>query len=94
MVIFEDYKKKRLAADPALREAYDALENEYSIMQTLIDARKHTGMTQKELSLASGVPQADISRLENGNGNPSLHTLKKLAHGLGMELKIAFIPRS
>lgn len=94
MADFEAYKKARLTADPELRKEYDALNSEYAIKQAILDARKRSGLTQKELSLASGVPQADISRMENGNGNPSLRTLKKLADGMNMELKIAFVPRS
>ena len=49
---------------------------------------------QKELSLKTGIPQADISRIENGTRNPSLSTLKKLAQGLGMQLRLEFIPDS
>ncbi len=93
MVDFETYKKARLAADPELRKEYEALENTYAIRQAILDARKRSGLTQKELSLASGIPQADISRMENGNGNPSLRTLAKLAEGMNMELKIVFAPR-
>lgn len=94
MVDFEAYKKARLAADPELRREYEALENEFAIKQAILDARKQSGLTQKELSLASGIPQADISRLENGTGNPSLRTLKKLANGLNMDLRISFLPRT
>ena len=36
--------------------------------------------------------QADISRIENGTRNPSLSMVKKLAHGLGMQLKREFVP--
>jgi hypothetical protein len=30
--------------------------------------------------------------LENGTGNPLLKLLKRLAHGMGMQLKIEFVP--
>ncbi len=58
----------------------------------MLDARKKTGMTQKELSEKTGIAQADISRLETGNANPSLKTLQRLAEGMGMTLKLEFIP--
>ena len=48
-------------------------------------------MTQKQLAEVTGIAQADISRLESGTANPSLRTLKRLAAGLGMELKVEFI---
>ena len=60
----------------------------------MIDARKDQHLTQKELSARTGITQADISRIEKGTRNPSLEMLKRLAHGLGMQLKIEFIKPS
>ena len=37
--------------------------------------------------------QADISKLENGTRNPSINLLKRLADGMGMALKIEFVPK-
>lgn len=56
----------------------------------MIDARKESGFTQKELSEKTGINQADISKLERGNANPSLRTLKRLAAGMGCTLKVEF----
>lgn len=78
--------------NPAFKAEYDALEPEFTIIQALIDARKHSGMTQQQLSAATGIAQADISKLENGNANPSLKTMQRLACGMGMRLKIEFLP--
>lgn len=78
--------------DPEFKAEYDALEPEFAIIQAIIDARKDAGFTQKELSERTGIAQADISKLENGNANPSLKTLKRLAKGLGMKLKVEFMP--
>lgn len=47
-------------------------------------------MTQEELALKIGTKQGNISRLEQGNANPSLQFLKKIADGLGKELLISF----
>ena len=63
----------------------------YDIIQSMIDARKEQNITQKELSLRTGITQADISRIENGNRNPSLNMLKKQAKGLGMTLRVEFV---
>ncbi len=49
-------------------------------------------MTQKDLSEATGITQADISRIENGTRNPSLKMVKRLAAGMGMRLKLEFLP--
>ena len=63
-------------------------------MQAMIDARHASGLTQKELAERTGIAQGDISKLEKGNANPSLKTLKRLADGMGMTLKIAFEPQA
>ena len=86
-----DFLAEQLS-DPEFKKEYDALRPEYAIIQTIIDARKSTGMTQRQLAEKTGITQADISRLESGNGNPSLKTLQRLAKGMGMRLKLEFLP--
>lgn len=46
---FNDFLNEQLQ-DPEVRAEYEALEPEFSIMQAMIDARKSSGMTQKQLS--------------------------------------------
>ncbi len=90
---YEEFRKEMLA-DPGVKEEYDALEPEFDIIQAMIDARKDQHLTQKELSRRTGITQADISRIENGTRNPSLDMIKRLARGMGMQLKLEFIPDS
>lgn len=54
--------------------------------------REAAGMTQKQLAEATGIYQADISKIERGLANPSLSTLKRLAAGLEMKLELKFTP--
>ena len=75
-----------------LKKEQERLELEFSVMQAMIDARKSTGLTQKQLSEKTGITQAGISKLESGNANPSLRTLQRLASGMGMKVKIEFQP--
>lgn len=91
MTKFNDFLKQQLE-DPEIRAEYDALEPEFAIIQAMIDARKASGLTQKQLSEKTGIAQGDISKLENGSANPSLKTLQRLAAGMGMQLKLEFIP--
>ena len=91
MSSYKDYKKRALQ-NPEVKAEYDALQPEYDIIQAMIDARVQQNMTQKDLSAKTGITQADISRIENGTRNPSLSMVKKLAHGLGMQLKLEFVP--
>ena len=78
--------------NPEFKKEYDALEPEFSIVQAMLDARKASGLTQKELADKTGIAQGDISKLENGSANPSLKTLQRLAAGMGMQLKLEFVP--
>jgi len=59
----------------------------------LVEARISQNLTQKELAVRTGIDQADISKLENGTRNPSLNLLKRLADGMGMVLRIEFVPK-
>ena len=86
---FNQYLTEQLK-DSAFKAEYDALEAEFAIIQAMITARQKTGMTQKQLAERTGIHQSDISKLERGNGNPSLRTLIRLAEGLGMKLKVEF----
>lgn len=84
--------KKQVLNDPNVKAEYDALEPEYDLIQAMIDARISQNITQKELSERTGITQADISRIENGTRNPSLEMVKRIASGLGMQLKLEFLP--
>ena len=90
MTNFNDFLDEQLK-DPKLKAEYDALEPEFTIIQTLIDARKMSGITQSELSKLTGIAQGDISNIETGNANPSIKTLQRLAAALGKKLKIEFV---
>ena len=80
--------------EPEFRAEYEALEPEFAIVKAMIDARKESGLTQKQLSEKTGIAQGDISKIEKGEANPSLRTLKRLASGMGMKLKLEFLPTS
>jgi len=54
-------------------------------------AREKSKLTQEQLANYLKVDQTLITKLENGTRNPSLSMVKKLAHGLGMQLKLEFI---
>lgn len=63
---------------------------DYISMQ-LKKARESKGLSQRELSAKSGVPQGHISKIENGNVDLRLSSLVALTRVLNLEL--ALIPR-
>ncbi|PST31085.1 helix-turn-helix domain-containing protein [Enterocloster lavalensis] len=79
--------------NPEFREEYDKIQPELDVIRALVEARISQNLTQKELAARTGIDQADISKLENGSRNPSLNLLKRLADGMGMVLRIEFVPK-
>lgn len=79
--------------NPEFKKEYEVLQPEYDMMQAVIDARKESKLTQKQLAEKTGIHQSDISKLENGNSNPTIANLKKLADGMNMTLKIEFVSK-
>ena len=88
---FRDTLNERMK-DPAFLAEWNAQEPERQIMRAIAEGREEKDMTQKQLAEITGITQADISRLESGTANPSLRTLKRLAAGMGMALKVEFVP--
>ena len=88
---FQELLQEQLK-DTEFKKEWDDIQPEMDVIRAMIDARIKQNLTQKELAARTGIDQADISKLENGTRNPSLKLLKKLASGLGMQLKIEFIP--
>lgn len=88
---FKEFLKKELE-DKEFKSEYEALSSEYEIIKAIINARKILNITQKELSERSGVAQSDISKLENGNSNPTIKMLDRIAKSMDMHLKVEFVP--
>lgn len=61
------------------------------ISELLTSVRKELNMSQKQLSQRTGIPQANISKIENGKYLPSLAVLKRLCDGLGKKLVLDFV---
>lgn len=86
---FNDY----LADSKATDTPEDAAERELFAAAITLglqfrDARVERELTQVELAKLSGIPQADISRIERGAGNPTETTLQRLAAALGYRVTL------
>ena len=92
MITFDDMLSNQLK-DEEFRKEYEAIQPEMDVIRAIVDARTSQNLTQKELAERTGINQADISKLENGTRNPSVNLLKRLADGMGMALKIEFVPK-
>ena len=65
-----------------------AVEPKYEAAYAISSAREEKGLSQKQLSVLSGVTQCDISRIEGGVANPTIETLGRICKVLGLELHI------
>ena len=92
MKTLDQYLDEQLENDE-FRKEWENIQPEMDVIRAMVDARISQNLTQKELAERTGINQADISKLENGTRNPSLKLLKRLADGMGMTLKIEFIPK-
>jgi predicted transcriptional regulator len=92
MGTFNDMLDEQLK-DEEFKKEYEAIQPEMDVIRAIVDARNSQNLTQKELAERTGINQADISKIENGTRNPSLNLLKRLADGMGMVLKIEFVPK-
>jgi len=54
----------------------------------VLQQRLTLGLTQQQLASESGIAQADISRIEHGQSNPTAGTLEAIARPLGIALDL------
>ena len=72
-------------------EFHELLSQQFQIATQIFGARKQRNLTQLELAQLSGVQQADISRIENGQSFPTTETLAKLLLALQAKVKIELV---
>lgn len=85
--------KSEILKNPEVLAEYEAMKPEYDVVKVVLDARKKSNLTQQQLADKTGINRADISKLENGSTNPTLALLQRLADGMGMTLKLEFVPK-
>jgi len=87
--------KKALLAKPGVQKAYDALEEEYSTLHAMLDARLAASLTQADVAARMGTTVSAISRLESSlrseKHSPSFATLRKYAQACGKKLVVQMV---
>lgn len=84
-----DYlKRSERASSPAVREVRAVFDQAYSLARQIIELREKHGLTQVQLSEATGIPQAQISKIERGAISPTSMTLAKIAEALQSDLRL------
>ena len=83
---------ERWMKDPEYAREYIALEEEFALIEALIQARARAGLSQAEVARRMGTTQSAIARLESGRVTPSLHTLRRYAEATGARVRIVLEP--
>ncbi len=84
---FDDYVRQVEAGSTnEERRELDAARARFRIGARLLKRRHAAGLSQEQLAAASGIAQADISRIERGQVNPTAATLETLGAPLGVTL--------
>jgi len=85
-----------MLSEPAVKAEYDAQAEEFALLDELLRARRHAGLTQAEVAERMGTKTPAVARLEAGGGSkrhsPSLVTLRKYATAVGCRLEIKLRP--
>ena len=83
-----------MAGDPEDRAAYEALEEEFAVIDAMLKTRRRSRLSQAEIARRMGTTESAVSRLENGRVKPSTRTLERYAAATGHRLRISFEPLS
>ena len=63
-------------------------ENCSMLIDKIIELRKASGMTQRDLAKAANLAQPAIARLESKGATPQLDTLLKVLSAFGQQLEV------
>jgi DNA-binding XRE family transcriptional regulator len=83
--LMHDIELEAEAEGPEAVAELRSLDSHFHIAGQLLALRHRRGLTQRRLSELSGVQQADISRIERGETQPTTVTAKRLADALGAD---------
>ena len=84
--------KKRAFLNPGVKKEYEALSEEFALINNLLKMRTAANLTQQELAKILGTQKSNICRIEKGNTNPSFKMLTRYANACGYQIDINFHP--
>ena len=87
---YREYLEEQLK-DPEFKEEYDQMGAQYEFARQVIAARIAAGMSQAELAKKVGTTQANISKIEHADMNPSFAFAQRIANGLGKRLSFSMV---
>src|SRR5690606_23691167 len=77
--------------DPEYVEEYEALEEEFALAKSLIEARSKANLTQEQVAERMHTSQSYVAKLEGGRINPTINALRRYAKATGTKLRFQFL---
>ncbi|MGM0500817.1 MAG: helix-turn-helix domain-containing protein [Bacillota bacterium] len=74
-----------------LKDAVEEFDPFYELRKKILLLRLDEGLSQEELAAKSGMRQSVISRIENGESEPRIETVNKIAKALNRKVKIDLV---
>jgi HTH-type transcriptional regulator/antitoxin HipB len=87
-----ELKSSERFSRPAVREAYEETRLRFQLAEAVRTRREALGWSQQELGRRADMPQSSVARFEAGGTEPTIPTLERLAHALGMHLTVRMEP--
>ncbi len=91
-----DTLKREALLHPRVKAEYDALADEFSLLEELVKARAKDEKTQEDVAKAIGTTTLAVGRLETGGSkqlhSPTIATLRKYAQAVNHKLIIKLQP--
>ena len=88
---FRSFLEENLENDPEFKEIWEKNAQKRELVKSIIALRVKEHLTQEGLAEKMGTRQSAISRLENGNYNPSVDFLYRIAKALNRKVEINFV---
>ena len=87
--------KEKALKRKGVNTEYKSLGPEFTLLRTMLLARKKAGLSQAQIAERMGTKPPAITRLESsltsGKHSPSLATIKKYAEAIGCHLEIRLV---
>lgn len=74
-----------------LKDTVEGYDPVYELRKKILLLRLDEGLSQEELADKAGMKQSVISRIENGESEPRIETVNRIARALDKKVKIDLI---
>lgn len=85
-ITFDELWENLKNEDEESRQFFQTADDIAKVINRLVEARVHQGLSQRDLAERCGLKQSAIARMESIKSVPRLDTVLKVADALGLEM--------